>query len=730
MVKTLVSAVTIPVASYAVFSLTIFSFDAQKYAVFITAALAVVVPMVALCVALFYLGQDRLGGQISRWYEKPRKLGDPEDARLAVEIQRKLVRQSVIHGLLVSCGIFAAILVNVIVFGPRADFDAFTSACYLALGAVVSFTNFFVTYHTSVDEMKPLLSLVLEDTGGFGFHETSSIGWRIAFLCAAVLILSLGVSWIGFTYKAQEQVRLKEMETISTAMRGAKTSLEGAVTGYENSARPPQAQRPLEASMEESRVEFFSGTGTLLLSDQNGDTKYSVGEDLPEETVQAALEVAESGGDRVSTSLIRRGSRHYLASSTHLEPDGPVLLYIRPYRPSFHPAGGMGATFLVLLLLVGATAAYLSHLLARNISGPLRQLITACRRVGRGDLSFDFRPESLDEIGELCSSYAQMLGSIRLTTGRLAETSAELTEGADHIASVAQNITASIEELNALMSELNDQLEEENRRIASIEEAIRRTSGVIHSASDRAASSLKISLEADSWAQDGKDRSRDAASKINDLKGTVEDTLRSLAELERSSELIGSIVEEIARIADQTDLLALNAAIEAARVQDHGRGFAVVAGEVKKLAEESAASARRIKDVVSEIRSRVRETRALMERSAAGLSEGAAAVQASDDSLGKLAEIVREMAINSQEISRLAELEVEESDRVEESIGGMRDFISQNLEAYREISASAEQQAQAAQLLARTAEHMAQTAHRLEDTLRSLKISPGSSPRR
>lgn len=108
------------------------------------------------------------------------------------------------------------------------------------------------------------------------------------------------------------------------------------------------------------------------------------------------------------------------------------------------------------------------------------------------------------------------------------------------------------------------------------------------------------------------------------IRMTVEGSARAVAELDKSSEHIGEIVNTIQEIAEQTNLLALNASIEAARAGEHGRGFAVVVGEVGKLAAQSGEAAEEIAKTISEVQR-------VMQRAVQAMNTGTEEVRVGSD---------------------------------------------------------------------------------------------------
>ncbi len=713
--KSALSAITIPVLVLALFSLTVFRFSARQYLVFLLALVAVVVPLVIVFAITYISRQRRLMARLEAWYERSRDPDDPGDRALATRLQRLIDGSSDQHGLMVAAGIFLSITLSVLLFGRYADFTPYTSVAYVSLGALLALTDYFVTLFVSHREMRPVLQAFLSDCRGFGFHTASGIGRRLGIFAMTILLLALGITWIASSYISSDLLK-EELER-----RGRDNVLllaeRLADLGGEGTLRDRGGEEAAGLAMgEHEMLVVYDGGGKAVAEFSRGEVDGGAWEELATGAAEA-----ESG----AVSRIRQhGRREYLVSAAPLAGgDGGFLVRVSAVDTSFRALGRLTPTMLLLLLLGTGVAAFLTALMTRNLADPIRRLVRTCRVVGTGDLTAEVPVDSLDDMGELASSYGEMLRSLRRISSELRETSGEVSEGAVSIVAVSEQIMAAIEELNALVQDLSAQIEHEVNQIKKVEEVMLGVAETISMAHAEASRSFEIGRKAETAVREGREHARDAVEKIADFKGVLDESMEAVLSLGESSRKIGTIVDIITRIADQTNLLALNAAIEAARVPEHGKGFAVVADEVKKLAQEAAASAQRIHDLVRAIQGDVERARGLMEKGTMGMYVGMETVERTDQSLAVISEIVGEMAGMANAIAEASSRELAESERLADSLRAMKEQVEATAGAYEEIGASSEEQTAATSELTGTAERLARIAERLQEMVAHFKIS-------
>lgn len=155
----------------------------------------------------------------------------------------------------------------------------------------------------------------------------------------------------------------------------------------------------------------------------------------------------------------------------------------------------------------------------------------------------------------------------------------------------------------------------------------------------------------------------------------VSDVVRTMKEINESSNRISDIIGVIDSIAFQTNILALNAAVEAARAGEQGRGFAVVASEVRSLAGRSAEAAREIKSLISASVERVEAGSTLVDQAGQTMSEVVTSIR-------RVTDIVSEISAASSEQSQGV-------DQVNESVTHMDQATQQNAALVEEMAAAA-----------------------------------------
>jgi len=286
--------------------------------------------------------------------------------------------------------------------------------------------------------------------------------------------------------------------------------------------------------------------------------------------------------------------------------------------------------------------------LARNITSPLGYAVRVAKRVAEGDLTAKVEVRSKDETGQLMAALKDMNVSlldivtrVRAGTDTIATASTEINAGNQDLSSRTEQQASSLEETASSMEEL--------------------TSTVKQNA-DNARQANQLAATASENAVRG-----------GEVVAQVVDTMASI---DASSKKIADIIGVIDGIAFQTNILALNAAVEAARAGEQGRGFAVVAGEVRNLAQRSAAAAKEIKDLIGDSVEKVETGSRLVDQAGRTMEDVVGSVK-------RVSDIISEIAAASDE--QRAGIE-----QVNQAITQMDQVTQQNAALVEQAAAAAE----------------------------------------
>ncbi len=262
--------------------------------------------------------------------------------------------------------------------------------------------------------------------------------------------------------------------------------------------------------------------------------------------------------------------------------------------------GGLRNTVLGSLLIMLVLASITFYIMIGAIR-MLPRVVTELQHIADGDLSERACIEhNGDEIGDLCIGLENMKERLRGVMTMIAATSGQLAGAAEQMTAVSEQ---TLQAINRQQNEINQ-----------VATAMAEMSATAQEVAENASHTSDSAREADNEAQQGQGVVKQSVNGINNLAQNVLEASEVIHRLDQDSEQIGSILDVIRGIAEQTNLLALNAAIEAARAGEQGRGFAVVADEVRTLAQRTQKSTQEIQNMIEQLQDGARSAVQVMEQ--------------------------------------------------------------------------------------------------------------------
>ena len=330
----------------------------------------------------------------------------------------------------------------------------------------------------------------------------------------------------------------------------------------------------------------------------------------------------------------------------------------------------------------------------RRALQPLDDVQGVLKSVSEGDLRVNIEVGSDDEIGHMLSSVSAMVDRLRHMISEITSSTSTMTNSSNEMHDI---------------SELTNQgINQQQLQVDQVATAMNEMTATVQEVARHAQEAASSATQADNEAEQGRQVVDKTITSINSLATEIENAADTIKKVEADSIQIGTVLDVIKSIAEQTNLLALNAAIEAARAGEQGRGFAVVADEVRTLASRTQQSTQEIQEMIEQLQSGSQKAVTAMDSSQEKAQTTVVHATSAGSSLESITSKVKSISQMNFQIATAAEEQSAVSEEINKNIV--------------EISQIAEQSVAGSQQTASASNGLSGIAKELENLVTQFKV--------
>lgn len=473
-----------------------------------------------------------------------------------------------------------------------------------------------------------------------------SLKWKILLSVTLTCILAVIVTTVVTVRAGLATTEETIVEDTRTLTKVLGTSNIGAISFGDRTT----VKASLEALTESERIlnaVIYSGGEPFAwyVRDAEGDELPS---DIPRRPRQAGM--MELDGDVVMTEVIMDGNSQIGTIAARVDMSELDNLVNEAVVDA-----------IVLIVVISLIAASIAFMVQASITKPVNQVVQALRDIseGEGDLTRRLPVSGSDEIAELATCFNTFVERLHSIISSVADTAQEVSENAHMV--------------SQLSNENESAIKDQQAEIEQVVVAIKQMANVVQDVTESVSETAEKAHQADQSATNGKAVVNETTHQIENLASEIRRAAEVIDRLNKETVSIGSVLDVIRGVAEQTNLLALNAAIEAARAGEQGRGFAVVADEVRTLASRTQSSTTEIQEMIERLQVGAKEAVDMM---AEGTSQAEASVQKAGEATHSLVDITELVSVIRDRTNQVAVASEEQSSATQQ-IEGNIDSISQ-----------------------------------------------------